>query len=98
MAKNFYWFNLPTTAKTKLNIDSGRAAAIACIDDAAFNIKVAGLKWYRLPEKVQDMVDQINTEATVAAPTLVGMSVNWFNLVDSIDALYLVVQNDTLCV
>ena len=98
MIKNFYWFNLPTSIKEKLSISDARAAAIPCITQADFNSKVTGTKWYRLPEKLQAMVDQINSESTIATDALVGLKVNWTNVVSTSELLYAAVQTGTLCV
>lgn len=97
MTKEFHWFNLPNTIKEKLNISDVRAVEIPCIDKDTFNSKVAEIKWFRLVEAVQTLIDQVNLESEVEDSTLVNLKINWFNLLTGLEALYTSIQTTTIC-
>jgi len=94
--KEFYWFNLPTVIKEKMVISNARAAEIPSINQATFNAKVAEAKWHRLPELLQELVDQINSESTAVDTTISSLVFTWFNLPASVEILYNAVQTGVL--
>jgi len=96
--KEFYWFNLPTDIKEKMVISDTRAAEIPSINKVTFNAKVAEAKWHRLPELLQELVDQINLEATIPDTTISNLVFTWFNLPASVEILYNAVQSGNLSV
>jgi hypothetical protein len=79
------WFNLPSKVKERFAVL--QASTLTCLDDPNKNSLVDGLNWFRLPEKIQALIEASNEEL-LGNEYDPGKTLRWFNLPSDIEAWF----------